>query len=117
MADIELWLHVVAGIGAIYDIIRLGAEHGPALARRLSSADTRRDADQLAVKFSTYSDEELNELLRRIEQCRRRFMAEGSGSDRARCLCHVLRDIRDGNGGTMPLQDWDDMYHRLRCEA
>jgi hypothetical protein len=115
MADLELWLHVVASIGTIYEIIQYGADYTEAFARRLREPGTKAQAARLAATFSTYSDDEVKELSRRVEQCRQRFIAEGSGKDRARCLCNVLRDVKDGNGGTIPLPEWEEMYRQLGC--
>lgn len=117
MADFELWLHVVASMGAVYEIIRYGTEYGTALARRLRAPETAAQAERLAATFSTYSDDEVRELQRRIDQCRRRFIEEGAGKDRVRCICNVLRDVKDGNGGDIPLPEWDDMYRQLKCEV
>lgn len=78
--------------------------------------DTIAEAQRASAVFSTYSDREIEELIKKIEGCRDRFISQGSGSDRARCLCSIFKEITDGNGGSLPHIDaWQGMYDTLKC--
>jgi len=62
------------------------------------------------------SDSEIQELISKIEGCRDRFIAQGGGADRARCLCSIFNEIKAGNGGSLPvIDDWLRMYGQLGC--
>jgi hypothetical protein len=76
------------------------------------------EARRAAETLSTYSDDEVREIIRRIEGCRDRFIKQGGGKERARCICSVLKEIADGNGGIVPIIDhWREMYDQLGCET
>ena len=82
-----------------------------------NDAATVREANRVSVAFSTFSDAEVESLLRRLEGCRDRFIAQGGGAERARCICSVLREAAEANGGVLPvIDDWQNIYHQLRCE-
>jgi len=117
MASVFLWLEALAGLHALYDLVRTGADYATSFARHHSEPKTRSEAELASAKFSTYSDEEVNELINKIKGCRDRFISQGSGKDRARCLCSILNEIKDGNGGTLPnIDSWRDMYNQLQCD-
>jgi hypothetical protein len=116
MASIFLWLEALAGLHALYDVVRFGADYATSLVRHRNEPGIRREAEIAASRLSTYSDEEVEELLKRIQGCRDRFIKQGGGKDRARCLCSILDEIKDGNGGTLPdIDSWVDMYKQLQC--
>ena len=55
-------------------------------------------------------------LLSPLKGCRDRFIQQGGGTDRSRCICSVLREAQEGNGGTLPeIDDWENIYRQLRC--
>jgi hypothetical protein len=112
------WASIAAIVSAMCDVIATGRTSFEVFYReRLASPETTAQAAILSEIFSTYSDEELDAIRERIEGCRRRFIEEGAGDRRARCLCSVLTDVRDGNGGVIPVNDWSDIYKRLGCSA
>jgi len=115
MADAELWLHVVASIGAIIEVVKYGAEYTAAFARKMDEPATNAAAQKVSLVLSTYSDDEVEQLLRRIKRCRDHFIDEGSGIERVKCMCSVLRDIKDGNGGDFPLDEWEELFRQLKC--
>ena len=118
MASVLVWLEAIAGIHALYDAITTGVDYAMAFERRRRDPQMLAEAERAQIQFSTYSDEEIKEISRRIEGCRKRFIEQGSGKDRSRCLCSVLNEIRDGNGGALPpIDNWPDMYDQLRCNA
>jgi hypothetical protein len=78
--------------------------------------NTIRESRRVSVAFSTYSDDEVEALLRRIEGCRQRFIDQGGGVDRARCIWSILEEASEGNGGELPLiDDWRNIYSQLYC--
>lgn len=107
---------IAATISAMVDVIRFGTDNFQQIYnRRLESRDNATRALQLQSALSTYSDRELEKITCRIESCRDRFIREGSGKQRVVCLCSVLTDVKDGNGGQIPVDEWDEMYEQLNC--
>ena len=103
MATPLLWLEALAGLKALYDLTKGGVDYAASLRRHREEKDTIAESNRVAALFSTYSDREIQDLMRRIEGCRDRFITQGSGADRARCLCGIFQEIIDGNGGSMPV--------------
>ncbi|SEP79046.1 hypothetical protein [Nitrosomonas ureae] len=107
---------LAAIISAMVDVIRLGKEtYEEYLERREGDPAIERKARALETAFSTYSPEEIAAISARIHNCRRRFIEEGAGDARHGCLCSVLRDVRDGNGGSIPDPEWEEAYRQLKC--
>ena len=76
--------------------------------------DTIAESKRASARYSTYSDREVQEIVKKIEACRDRFITQGSGTDRARCLCSIFEEIKAGNGGSLPrIDDWERMYNQL----
>jgi len=118
MASPLLWLEALAGLKALYDLIQGGVDYAANLARHRAEPDTIEEAGRVSRAYSTYSDEEVQALIEKIEGCRKRFIAQGSGADRARCLCSIFNEISDGNGGSLPrIDDWERMYRQLNCRG
>jgi hypothetical protein len=116
MANPLLWLEALAGLKALYDLAEGAVDYAASVRRHREEAATISEAKRVSEVYSTYSDREVEELLRKIEGCRDRFISQGSGHDRARCLCRILNEIREGNGGIMPhIDDWGRMYAVLKC--
>lgn len=112
------WASIAAIVSAMCDVIATGRDTFEIFYReRLAAPSTAIQAEVLAKTFSTYSDDEIDAIRERIEGCRRRFVEEGSGERRKRCLCSVLTDVKDGNGGKIPVDDWSDIYGQLGCVA
>jgi hypothetical protein len=117
MASPLLWLEALAGLKALYDVIEWGVEYAVAFRRHREEADTVAESNRVAAEFSTYSDAEVRELIRKIEGCRDRFIKQGSGTERSRCLCSIFQEIKDGNGGDLPkIDDWRRMFDKLKCK-
>jgi hypothetical protein len=68
------------------------------------------------IALGTYSDDEVREIRRRLEDCKKQFMMTFQGKNRAVCLCFVLEQVKDGNGGTLPDPDWQRDYSQLGCD-
>lgn len=112
------WEGLAAVISAMIDVVRLGRDaYADFLSQRREDPDLGAKANGLAAALGTYSEDEVAAIIERIERCRRRFVAEGSGAARKRCICSVLRDVRDGNGGTLPNEEWEAAWRQLRCAA
>ena len=113
--DLQYWAGIAALISGMVDVINLSVPLGQAVAKRSADPGTAIAARALQAALSTYSDEEVKAIERRLKSCRDRFVTEGSGGQRADCLCSVLRDVSDGNGGEIPVDDWEQAYKQLKC--
>jgi hypothetical protein len=114
MASPFLWLEALAGLKALYDLVTSGADYGKSFLLHRQERDTIAESQRASRTFSTFSDREVEELVRKIEGCRDRFITQGSGADRARCLCSIFEEIKAANGGSLPLiDDWERMYQQL----
>lgn len=108
------WAEIAAMISALTDVITIGKEtYQTYYNRRKSDPATQRQALLLS---NTFSDDEIESIKTRIKRCRDRFINEGSGEQRATCICSVLKDVKDGNGGHIPDEDWERSYEQLRCD-
>jgi len=74
------------------------------------------NADNALVLINTYTEEDLKDFRDRIDQCGVRGRNEGQDS-RVKCLCFVLGEIKKGNGGDIPVDQWQDYYNQLKCEG
>lgn len=114
MATPLLWIEALAGLKALYDLIHDGVDYAAGLRKHREESATIAESQRASAAYSTYSDREIEELVKKIEGCRDRFITQGSGVDRARCFCSILKEISDGNGGTLPrIDDWKRMYEQL----
>src|SRR2546425_5637822 len=101
------WASLAAIISAMIDVVQFGGQTFQAfLKKRREDPKLPERARALEAALSTYSEEEIQAIIDRINACVARFMAEGSGKNRQKCLCSVLRDVKDGNGGTIPDLEW-----------
>jgi hypothetical protein len=116
MANPLTWLEALAGFKALYDLVSGAPDYYASLKRHREEQATVRAAHLANQLYSTFSDRELEELIHKIEACRDRFIQQGSGKDRSRCLCSIFNEIMDGNGGELPnIDGWHEMYAQLRC--
>ena len=118
MATPFTWLEALAGLKALYDLAKGAADYTLSYQQHQQEPDTIRESRRASETFSTYSEREVQEIIRKIEGCRDRFISQGSGQDRARCFCSILNEIKDGNGGRLPhIDDWQRMYDELNCST
>jgi len=116
MASPQLWLEVLSWVKTLFEATKATIDLGTTYEKYRSDKETLREAERVSVQFSTYSDAEAESLLRRLKGCRDRFVSQGGGVERARCICSVLHEAMEGNGGTLPfIDDWQNIYHQLRC--
>jgi hypothetical protein len=114
MANPLLWLEALAGLKALYDLAQGGVDYAASLRKHRQEKDTIAESQRASATFSTYADREIEELIKKIEGCRDRFITQGSGADRARCFCSIFKEIEAGNGGSLPvIDDWQRMYDQL----
>lgn len=116
-----MWLEILSWVKTLFDLTKstvdlVDLERTHEKYRR--DPETIREAQRVSVQFQTFSDAEVKSLLSRIEGCRDRFISQGGGTDRARCICSVLNEAREGNGGELPLiDDWQKIYAQLSCST
>ncbi|MDE0035830.1 MAG: hypothetical protein OXU75_22215 [Deltaproteobacteria bacterium] len=109
------YVALAAIISAMVDVYRLGTETFQSYYYRWYESEENVDrARKLQSVLSTYSDAEIKAIKDRIENCRMKFIAEGDGDQRRRCLCSVLYDVKTGDGGNIA-DDWANMYEHLKC--
>jgi len=115
--DVQTWLEVLSSIKGLFDVGKGAVDLQASIAKYRADPETIREATRVS-HFSTYSDEELEALNRRINGCVKKFIEEGDGAGRVRCLCSVLNEAMIGNGGTLPeVDDWRNIYKQLRCTS
>jgi hypothetical protein len=116
MASFHVWLEVLSWTKALFEATTLGADLRKAYEKHRKEKSTIEEARRCSRVFSTYSEEELQAVLKRLEGCRDRFVSEGSGTARRQCQCSVFKDVIDGNGGDLPeIDDWRRIFRQLRC--
>jgi len=116
MASFQVWLEVLSWIKALVDATTLGADLQKAYERHRQESDTITEAHRVSVVFSTYSEDEVQALADRVKGCRDRFIAQGGCAKRAKCICSVLNEAMEGNGGRLPrIDDWERYYRELNC--
>lgn len=116
MASFHVWLDVLSYIKALFEGITLGADGREQIRKHQNEPDTIAEARRLSLEDSTYSDEEVQAILDRLKACQDRFIKEGSGPARTRCLCNVFKDVIEGNGGRLPrMDDWQRIHKQLNC--
>lgn len=112
------WGTMAAIISAMVDVIQLGRDSFQAyFEKRKQDPRFAERGAALEQAFSTYAPEEVEAIADRINSCKDRFAKEGSGKNRVRCLCSVLRDVKDGNGGSIPDPEWQKAYDKLNCAS
>ena len=118
MVDPAILAALAASISAMVDVIRIGKEtYEEYYLKRQDDPALQQKIAALQTGFSTYSPEEIEAIEGRLENCRKRFITEGDGGARKTCLCSVLTDVRDGNGGHIPDDEWEEAYQTLNCAA
>jgi hypothetical protein len=116
MASPQAWLEVLAWTKALFDFVTSSANLYDAYERHKGESDTQKEALRVSEVFSSFSDEEVNAMEERLKGCRDRFIEQGGGADRARCICSVLNEVSKGNGGVLPdIDDWKHFFATLKC--
>jgi hypothetical protein len=112
--ELEQFAELSAIVSAMADTYLVGRDtYAAFFARRRAAPDYVDRGRVLQGVYSTYSDGEVEAIRQRIERYRDRFIEEGSGEARRKCLCSVLRDVKAGNGGSIPIPEWDKIFDQL----
>jgi hypothetical protein len=118
MASFHVWLEVLSYVKALFEATTLGVGVREQYLKHRNERDTIAEAERVSQVISTYSEQELEAILSRLKACRDRFVREGSGAARQKCLCNVFADIIAGNGGRLPrIDDWENIYRQLDCRV
>jgi hypothetical protein len=116
MGSFEVWLEVLSWTKALFEATTLGVDLYKAYDHHKREHSTIAEARRVSETDSTFSPEEVEAILRRLQSCRDRFVTEGSGQARKQCLCSVFKDAIEGNGGVLPhIDDWQNIFSRLQC--
>jgi hypothetical protein len=116
MGNFGQWLEILASVKAIAESIRTGLSLAETYAKYRHDPDVVREAERVSQDDSTFSPAEVSAIQARLEGCRTRFIEQGGGADRSRCVCGVLREAKEGNGGSLPrIDDWERYYAQLDC--
>ncbi len=116
MASPQLWLEVLSWTKTLFEATKATIDLTSTYEKYRKDHETIQESQRASQVFSTYSDAELDSLLRKLKGCRDRFVAQGGGADRARCICSVLHEAAEGNGGKLPyVDDWQNIYQQLGC--
>jgi hypothetical protein len=114
MASPDTWLGALATVKAAFESFKSGVDFLDALKKYRQDRDTIAESRRVSVVFSSYSEEEIASIEKRIQECQKRFIAEGDGKKRNSCICSVLKDVADGNGGVIPLiDDWQNISRQM----
>lgn len=117
MVSPATWLEILAWTKTLFEATKASIDLASTYRKYSNDPETIIEAQRVSVTFSTYSDQEVEALGERIKGCRDRFIAQGGGADRAQCICSVLNQALEGNGGTLPLiDDWQNIYNTLQCQ-
>ena len=116
MASPQLWLEVLAWVKTLFEATKATVDLKDTYEKYRHDHATIQESERVGAAFTTYRDAEVESLLRRLEGCRDRFISQGGGAERARCICSVLNEAAEGNGGRLPaIDDWQNIFSQLRC--
>jgi hypothetical protein len=115
MPSPAVWLELISWSKTLFEATKSGVDLVTTFQKYRNDPDTIREASD-AARFSTFSDYEIESLQDRIENCKKLFAQEGVGEGRVRCLCSVLNQAREANGGDLPnVGTWQQMDTQLKC--
>lgn len=115
MPSPTVWLELISWSKTLFDATKSGIDLVSTFNKYRNDPATIREANK-AASSSTFSDFEVESLQDRIENCKKLFAQEGVGEGRVRCLCSVLNQARDANGGDLPdIGNWLQMDTMLKC--
>lgn len=118
MALAESWLELLATTKAVFEATKAGIDLVSIIRKYRKDPETQAESQRVSSAFSTYTDEEIQSLTERMKACYHRFVQEGDGAKRTRCICNVFKDASDGNGGDLPhIDDWPKMFKKLKCRT
>ena len=71
MASPQMWLEVISWVKALVDVSSLSSEAYSAYRRHRAEPDTRLAAEMASAKYSTFSDQELAAIAKRLRSVQR----------------------------------------------
>jgi hypothetical protein len=113
MATSDTWLAALSTVKAAFETVKSGADFVSSVRKYRKDKDTIRESRRVSKVFSTFSEKEVASITKRLEECQKRFAAEGDGQKRAECYCNVFDDVRDGNGGIPAIDDWQNIVRQI----
>jgi hypothetical protein len=117
MAEFRTWLEFLATVKAVSEALTSTVDLVTAIERYILDPQTEREAAIASVRYMTFSDKEVEALTDRLLRCADRFVMEGDGQQRRRCICSVLLDAKEGNGDEIPdIADMPKVFEQLRCD-
>jgi hypothetical protein len=118
MASPGTWLEVLAWVKTLFEATKATIDLRETYEHYRHDRETIRESERVSVVFSTFSEEEVRALVERVQGCRDRFILQGGGAERAKCICSVLNEAKAGNGGDLPfIDDWENIYRQLNCAS
>lgn len=116
MGTPDQWLKILALAKALFESTKSAINLEKTFEKYLRDHETIQESQRVSSVFSTYSEAEVEQIFSRLEGCKNRFIDQGSGKERAKCICSVLNETKAGNGGTLPIiDDWENIYRQLGC--
>lgn len=114
MCDVGHWIEVIAGVRALYDLIRGQSEFYQVF--RMHQKLVTAQAERARTEYPDYTNEDLEDLGRKVEACRELMFRFGKAGDRYPWLCALFREIADLNHGSLPdVDEWPMIFDRLGC--
>jgi hypothetical protein len=113
MATPDTRLTALSTVKAVFEAVKSGADVALSIRKYREDKDTIRESSRVSKVFSTFSDEEVASITKRLEECQKRFAAEGDGQKRAECSCNVFADIRKANGGIPAIDDRRNIFRQV----
>ena len=118
MVTVEQMSGLIALSKTLFDATKGAIDIVQTIAKYKSDPGTVAEAQQAIGLLSTFSDDEVALIEERLNNCRKIFEAEGTGTNRVKCLCSTLNHAKDGNGGELPpIETWVNMYKQLKCAS
>jgi hypothetical protein len=111
MASVSTWVDILAGIRALYDLVKFGSDYQTGFLKYQQDPEICAEGRRVSRMIYTSSGE-MSALMRDIEACRDRI-TEGKVEDRACCLCSIFNNIKNGNEGILLIGEWKLMYSEL----
>ena len=116
MGTPDQWLKILALLKALFESTKAAINLEQTVEKYRHDRETIQESQRVSSVFSTYSAAEVERIFSLLEGCAKRFIDQGSGAARAKCVCSVLNEVKEGNGGQLPLiDDWENIYRQLGC--
>jgi hypothetical protein len=113
-ASAQTWLDMLAWTKALFETTKATVDVVAIFQKYRNDPETQREAQRVSAVFSTFSEEEVQSLSKRMANCQTQFAVEGNADQRLSCICSVLDTAKTANGGRLPLiDDWQKIHNQL----